>query len=111
MKKSTILLLQKIDKISKNQAISDYASTIKEFNNATSILESHQRNMNSELLYEYENDIEFFGAQHLINWNYSLREKISVQQSEIVSYSNRMELARIDLQKAIKKSLRYDNLS
>ena len=111
MKKRTILLLQKIDKINKDKVISDYANAITEFNDVYSRLKLHQISMQNELLYENGITNESPEIRYATNWKPSLQKKILEEQIKMISSSSNMETSRINLKKSIKNSSFHANFS
>ena len=111
MKKRTILLLQKIDKMEKNRAIAEYSQSISSFNKENRILESQRENMRKEISLEDGIGDELFGAQYISNWKFTSVRIISAGQSKLESCARDVEASRLNLQAATKKATRYDNLS
>lgn len=111
MRKSSILVLKKINKSEKNRAHYDISNKNSELNQEMSILEVRKKSLENELLLNSNYSEESIMINYSSNWHNSLLKQISAQQNTVTNLLNSIQLSNLDMKEIIKRSLLYNNLS
>ena len=111
MKKSTILLLKKLNKSDKNQAYYDIYNKNNELDQEVLILENRKKNLKDELFFKNSHNEEFILMNPSTNWHNALSEQISEQQLVVTNLLDSIDLSKLRMKEIIKNSLLYNNLS
>ena len=111
MKKNLILSLQKIGKLDKNKAIKELAEIIKSVNALSNSVSLKQQSFQDEQSHE-TNHVGDASNFLLLNsdWRPTAKARIALEESELASQLDRMELAQGNLRAVTRKLEHYETL-
>lgn len=111
MKKSSILLLKKLNKSDKDRAYYDIYHKNTELNQEMLILEARKKSLKDELLFNDNHNEEFILLNPSTHWHNALSEQVSAQQLIVTNLLESIDLSKLHMKEIIKNSLLYNNLS